>query len=44
MFNSNCGASVPLVANIDGNNGNGMFGGDGLWGLNHHSRSFGLGW
>ena len=33
MFNSNCGASVPLVANIDGNNGNGMFGGDGLWGL-----------
>ena len=31
MFNSNC-ASVPLVANIDGNN-NGMFGGDGLWGL-----------
>lgn len=32
MFNSNC-ASVPLVANLDGNNGNGMFGGDGLWGL-----------
>lgn len=32
MFNSNC-TSVPLVANIDGNNGNGMFGGDGLWGL-----------
>ena len=32
MFNSNCGASVPLVANLDGNN-NGMFGGDGLWGL-----------
>jgi hypothetical protein len=31
MFNSNC-ASVPLVANLDGNN-NGMFGGDGLWGL-----------
>ena len=31
MFNSNC-ASVPLVANVDGNN-NGMFGGDGLWGL-----------
>lgn len=30
MFNSNC-ASVPLVANVDGNNG--MFGGDGLWGL-----------
>ena len=32
MFNSNC-ASVPLVANLDGNNSNGMFGGDGLWGL-----------
>lgn len=32
MFNTNCGASVPLVANLDGNN-NGMFGGDGLWGL-----------
>jgi hypothetical protein len=32
MFNSNCGASVPLVASLDGNN-NGMFGGDGLWGL-----------
>ena len=33
MFNSNC-ASVPLVANLDGNcNNNGMFGGDGLWGL-----------
>ena len=32
MFNSNCGATVPLVANVDGNN-NGMFGGDGLWGL-----------
>ena len=31
MFNSNC-ASVPLVASVDGNN-NGMFGGDGLWGL-----------
>ena len=31
MFSSNC-ASVPLVANLDGNN-NGMFGGDGLWGL-----------
>ena len=31
MFNSNC-ASVPLVANLDGNN-NGMFGGDGVWGL-----------
>lgn len=33
MFSSNC-ASVPLVANIDGsNNGNGMFGGEGIWGL-----------
>jgi hypothetical protein len=32
MFNSNFGASVPLVASLDGNN-NGMFGGDGLWGL-----------
>ena len=32
MFNTNYGASVPLVANVDGNNG-GMFGGDGLWGL-----------
>ena len=31
MFNTNYGASVPLVANVDGNNG--MFGGDGLWGL-----------
>ena len=31
MFSSNC-TSVPLVASIDGNN-NGMFGGDGLWGL-----------
>lgn len=31
MFSSNC-TSVPLVANLDGNN-NGMFGGDGLWGL-----------
>lgn len=34
MFNSNCGASVPLVANLDGgnggNNGNGMWG-DGNW-------------
>ena len=28
MFNTNCGASVPLVANIDGNGGNGMFGND----------------
>ena len=32
MFNTNYGASVPLVASVDGNN-NGMFGGDGLWGL-----------
>jgi hypothetical protein len=31
MFNSNYGATVPLVANLDGNNG--MFNGDGLWGL-----------
>lgn len=29
MFNSNC-ASVPLVANVDGNNGNGAWG-DGAW-------------
>jgi hypothetical protein len=35
MFNSNYGASVPLVANIDGNggNGNGMFGNDSWIGL-----------
>lgn len=32
MFNSNC-ASVPLVASIDGNNGNGMFGNDSWIGL-----------
>ena len=32
MFNSNC-ASIPLVANIDGNNGNGMFGNDSWIGL-----------
>ena len=31
MFNSSYGATVPLVANLDGNNG--MFNGDGLWGL-----------
>ena len=35
MFNSNCGASVPLVASIDGgnggNNGNGMWGDGGWW-------------
>lgn len=31
MFSSNCnGATVPLVANIDGN-GNGMFGDNGAW-------------
>lgn len=30
MFNSNC-ASVPLVANVDGNNGNGFFGDGGAW-------------
>ena len=33
MFNTNCGASVPLVANLDGNNGNGMFGNDSWIGL-----------
>ena len=34
MFNTNYGASVPLVASIDGgNNGNGFLNGDGLWGL-----------
>ena len=34
MFNTNCGASVPLVANIDGNGGNnGMFGNDSWIGL-----------
>lgn len=32
MFNSSC-ASVPLVANLDGNNGNGMFGNDSWIGL-----------
>lgn len=32
MFNTNC-ASVPLVASIDGNNGNGMFGNDSWIGL-----------
>lgn len=32
MFNSNC-ASVPLVASVDGGNGNGMFGNDGWIGL-----------
>ena len=32
MFNSNC-ASVPLVANVDGGNGNGMFGNDSWIGL-----------
>lgn len=35
MFNSNCGASVPLVANLSGgdggNNGNGMWGDGGWW-------------
>ena len=35
MFNSNCGASVPLVASLDGgnggNNGNGMWGDGGWW-------------
>ena len=34
MFNTNYGASVPLVASIDGgNNGNGMFGNDSWIGL-----------
>ena len=32
MFNSNC-ASVPLVASVDGGNGNGMFGNDSWIGL-----------
>ena len=32
MFNSNCNtASVPLVANIDGNGNNGMWGDNGAW-------------
>lgn len=42
MFNSNC-ASVPLVANIDGNNGNGMFGGDGWWAIIIFALIFGWG-
>lgn len=42
MFNSNC-ASVPLVANIDGNNNNGMFGGDGWWAIIIFSLIFGWG-
>ena len=32
MFNTNC-ASVPLVASVDGGNGNGMFGNDSWIGL-----------
>ena len=32
MFNSNCNtASVPLVANLDGNGNNGMWGDNGAW-------------
>ena len=42
MFNSNC-ASVPLVANIDGNNNNGMFGGDGWWAIIIFALIFGWG-
>lgn len=42
MFNSNC-ASVPLVASIDGNNGNGMFGGDGWWAIIIFALIFGWG-
>lgn len=42
MFNSNC-ASVPLVANIDGNNENGMFGGDGWWAIIIFALIFGWG-
>ena len=42
MFNSNCGASVPLVANLDGNN-NGMFGGDGWWAIIIFALIFGWG-
>ena len=30
MFNSNC-PSIPIVANVDGNNGNGCFGDNGAW-------------
>lgn len=40
MFNSNC--SVPLVANVDGNN-NGMFGGDGWWAIIIFALIFGWG-
>ena len=43
MFNSNCNASVPLVANLDGNNGNGMFGGDGWWAIIIFALIFGWG-
>ena len=42
MFNSNCGASVPLVASLDGNN-NGMFGGDGWWAIIIFALIFGWG-
>lgn len=41
MFNSNC-ASIPLVANLDGNN-NGMFGGDGWWAIIIFALIFGWG-
>lgn len=43
MFNSNCNASVPLVANLDGNNNNGMFGGDGWWAIIIFALIFGWG-
>ena len=43
MFNSNCNASVPLVANLDGNNRNGMFGGDGWWAIIIFALIFGWG-
>jgi hypothetical protein len=42
MFNSNCGANVPLVASLDGNN-NGMFGGDGWWAIIIFALIFGWG-
>ena len=44
MFNSNC-ASVPLVANIDGNcnRNDGLFGGDGWWAIIIFALIFGWG-
>ena len=33
MFNSSNLASVPLVTNLDGCNNNGLFNGEGIWGL-----------